>query len=316
MAKENNKKLIIWALVALVIGVIIGLVITNLTTTGKGGYISEIHQIRPKTQVGITMPIPIYLELVQEIDSVNGGTGTINKYAFIENEEFHSNLPGKVRKNTTVNFSDGTVLSDDYTSELEYSAYYSEYIAGTFFGPFTSIEATIYDMKVTSIIDAHFKIGSKIIPKSLTTVFNPNEDLFAVVNSLDLDCSGQYNLTHSEVGDIDEISGNLYISQYNQGTGWTNVLQDYPLDLTSSADNTYTGYIPASAITQLNNGSQYIRVSINSHIITATGLQTSAEMHKYLNCQTNKSESLTPEEIKDVRKITGYKSIDERAKIK
>ena len=35
MAKENKKSLIIWALVALVIGVILGLVITNITTTGN-----------------------------------------------------------------------------------------------------------------------------------------------------------------------------------------------------------------------------------------------------------------------------------------
>lgn len=35
MAKENKSKLIIWATVALVIGVILGLLITNITTTGK-----------------------------------------------------------------------------------------------------------------------------------------------------------------------------------------------------------------------------------------------------------------------------------------
>ena len=35
MAKENKSKLIIWAAVALVIGVIIGLLITNITTTGE-----------------------------------------------------------------------------------------------------------------------------------------------------------------------------------------------------------------------------------------------------------------------------------------
>lgn len=35
MTKENNSKLIIWAAVALVIGVILGILITNITTTGK-----------------------------------------------------------------------------------------------------------------------------------------------------------------------------------------------------------------------------------------------------------------------------------------
>lgn len=35
MKKENKKPLILWALVALVLGVILGLVITNITTTGK-----------------------------------------------------------------------------------------------------------------------------------------------------------------------------------------------------------------------------------------------------------------------------------------
>lgn len=35
MKKENKKPLILWALVALVLGVILGLVITNLSTTGK-----------------------------------------------------------------------------------------------------------------------------------------------------------------------------------------------------------------------------------------------------------------------------------------
>ena len=35
MAKENKKSLIIWALVALVIGVVIGLLITNITATGQ-----------------------------------------------------------------------------------------------------------------------------------------------------------------------------------------------------------------------------------------------------------------------------------------
>ena len=35
MAKEDKSKLIIWAVVALVIGVILGLVITNMTATGK-----------------------------------------------------------------------------------------------------------------------------------------------------------------------------------------------------------------------------------------------------------------------------------------
>ncbi|MFA5745934.1 MAG: hypothetical protein WC932_03675 [archaeon] len=35
MAKENNKKLIIWALVALVVGVVIGLLLTSIVTTGN-----------------------------------------------------------------------------------------------------------------------------------------------------------------------------------------------------------------------------------------------------------------------------------------
>ncbi len=35
MAKENKSKLIIWALVALVLGVILGLIITNITATGQ-----------------------------------------------------------------------------------------------------------------------------------------------------------------------------------------------------------------------------------------------------------------------------------------
>lgn len=35
MAKENKKSLIIWAAVALVVGVILGLLITNITTTGQ-----------------------------------------------------------------------------------------------------------------------------------------------------------------------------------------------------------------------------------------------------------------------------------------
>ena len=35
MAKENKKSLIIWATVALVVGVILGLLITNITTTGQ-----------------------------------------------------------------------------------------------------------------------------------------------------------------------------------------------------------------------------------------------------------------------------------------
>jgi len=41
MAKENNKKLIIWALVALVIGVIIGMLITNFVTTGNATLIGK-----------------------------------------------------------------------------------------------------------------------------------------------------------------------------------------------------------------------------------------------------------------------------------
>ncbi|MFA5746070.1 MAG: hypothetical protein WCX82_01920 [archaeon] len=56
MAKENNTKLIIWAVVALVIGVVIGLLITNIVTTGNAKFSLQqkevIDQALDKLQEG------------------------------------------------------------------------------------------------------------------------------------------------------------------------------------------------------------------------------------------------------------------------
>jgi len=46
MAKENNKKLIIWALVALIIGVVIGMVITNATTGDAKNMIKSTQELK------------------------------------------------------------------------------------------------------------------------------------------------------------------------------------------------------------------------------------------------------------------------------
>ncbi len=72
MAKEktNNSKLIIWALVALVIGVVIGLVITNLTTTGQAKEILDA-----KTEANIVearQDLVLNLLRVNRIENRNG----------------------------------------------------------------------------------------------------------------------------------------------------------------------------------------------------------------------------------------------------
>lgn len=53
MAKENKSKLIIWALVALVIGVIIGLLITNIIITGNSSKTLKSEIIEINTPHGI-----------------------------------------------------------------------------------------------------------------------------------------------------------------------------------------------------------------------------------------------------------------------
>ena len=72
MAKEktDNKKLIIWALIALVVGVVIGLLLTNLTTTGNAkGISSNAQDINPDV-VPTTTDLVLNLLKVNRISSV------------------------------------------------------------------------------------------------------------------------------------------------------------------------------------------------------------------------------------------------------
>jgi hypothetical protein len=97
MAKEktNNSKLIIWALVALVIGVILGLVITNITTTGQAKSVSNF-QVAPRTSMGAAYNYVLYQTLNPE--------NRTEQYFLWTQEDIQSNVSAKINKQSSISY--------------------------------------------------------------------------------------------------------------------------------------------------------------------------------------------------------------------
>ncbi|MFA5746076.1 MAG: hypothetical protein WCX82_01955 [archaeon] len=119
MVKENNIKLIIWAVVALVIGVVIGLLLTNLVITGQAVNLNESKMVRSEIdprfgtetfESTLNLKDPYLIYANKEIEdyiiqnNIDLSKGTI----------FRESTDGKLEKSSNIVFYPDT----DYISEF------------------------------------------------------------------------------------------------------------------------------------------------------------------------------------------------------
>lgn len=293
--KKDKKSLIIWATVALVIGVVIGLIITNLTTTGQAKLAITEKKFR-EANVSIDDQ---KLTLCQWIDNVGGYN---DKYYFYwQYETITGNWPATVDKFTQINVNDFTL--SNFNHKLKLKLLNGEYSTTGY----NILQIPFYhnNLTVNSIIEGHFELeNGSTITKHNEKLANPNGYEFAEVTNFDFDCSGSYIMEHTgtptdylehvlfELVIYDPVSNNHWLFY------WDVVVP--PIRYNYS----YVGDFPSEAINILENGSDY-DVNLRATIFLNSQNETLANTYKQMNCQTGKEKSLTSEQLEILKEKSG-----------
>lgn len=299
MKKENKKPLILWALVALVLGVILGLVITNLSTTGQAKSTLQKNQF-------INPDIDIYtssqLRLNQWFNNVDDYYET--QYFFYNYEYVESNMPATLYNQFHINSSNLNAFGNHSLLKLELNDSGTYSIDTTF--SYVYIPFTQNNLTVDSSFGGRFVFADgRETYEQTYSIENPNEDAFAEVTAFDFGCNGQYQMTHTDVGNISNVHFYLNIETLNYEGFW-----EFDWDQTPQRNYNYMGYFPPEAMNILSDGSDY-RVYLRAHILTNTNNITRAVTSKEINCQTGKSKGVSPENLEDFKNKINEKSIDD-----
>ena len=290
MAKKENKKLIIWAVVALVIGVILGLFITTAVTTGKAKSAVSEAQFR-------NAEISLFGELRLDQWFDNIGNNYYTNYYFYQYEYAETNVPATLEKDSQISSNSYTFGNYSPSTQLKLNDY-GKYSTNGF--SYVSIPFVQNNLTLNSSFNGRFifEDGREVF-KHKEFVANLNGDAFAEVMSFDFDCSGQYQMEHADAGSISNVQFYLNIYNLNTSNNW-----HYEWDQTPPRNYYYMGYFPPEATAILSDGSEY-QVYLTANIHTNAGNFTSANTGKEINCQTGKQNSLSSEQLEQIKEKTG-----------
>jgi hypothetical protein len=301
MAKENKKSLIIWAAVALVIGVILGLVITNLSTTGNAKSATEVapritlnhnaNLILTQKMYNSSEDLKFYtLYRNTKVDSTIPVTITsMDKYTFSYNDSENKNITGGNTMKGIVGTRENPIRSYDGYSQI----------------PYLTNNPTVY-----SYSDAQWYINQNSGNKFSEKTINPSQFPYPEANYFDFDCQG-YNLNFIS-SEVEKIIYEIDLDYYS-GTQYV---------IVNNIENPYTttndsGNFSAEIINQLNDGHDHA-VKIDAYLITTENsgqLITNVSKIRHLNCQTGTSENvkqsneITEEELNSKIRILEEKGI-------
>ncbi len=288
MAKENKKSLIIWALVALVIGVILGLVLTNLTTTGQAKASLQEAQY-------ITADNSLFgeLRLAQWFDI---GGFQEKHYYFYQYEYAESTVPANLQKSTQFVLSTTGIASGSYNElklKLNDSGKYSAHGFSYSYIPFTK-----NNLSVSTLLYGHFVFeNGREIYKQKEFVSNPNTEAFSEATTFNFECPGQYKLRLSNINNNPRV--HLYLSILDQDGGVNSF--DWTHARSPDSQHTFIGNFPTKAITMLSSGLNY-DVYLTAYIKTDDGLLTNANTGKTINCQTIAETALSESKRNNIEK--------------
>jgi len=313
MAKENKSKLIIWALVALVIGVILGLLITNITTTGKAK--SALQEAQVQKQVGLGNGYNLYLYQATPNEMI---------YVLPTNEQTYSTHPAKVNVSTTTAFltSDGVVYNDqrarqntEYNLEQGTMKYVTEKYT------FLNIPSQQNDLSVQYLSTAnwYFDDGTS---KNLEMGYIINQENYEFVKMNDFtgNCNG-YNLNYQDYAHIpvESIYYNLYV--YDSQNNWNVVAEEHWSDPVNDSGS-YVGTYSDNVKNLLLNTNGRYWVSLSATVNTFNYTQSIFDNYYFANCligdfkSTNntelnklRNENKIPSLENHVRDITGSENI-------
>lgn len=288
-SKEKNKPEIVWVALALVIGVLIGLLFTGLTSTGQAKSAISANQLRD-AQVSINN----ILRLHQNFDNLSGFYN--KKYYYLQWEYVAANYPATVYKDSQ--FSTSDLYTAGSYDELELKSLNGHYFAQGYsysFIPFNQNNLTVY-----SAINGEFIFGNgQHIYKHQEAVANQNGSEFAEVSNFDLDCSG-YIMEHLGVNNITNVQFYLNIYDPNGSDSW-----QFNWDATPQRNNSvYSGNFPLEATNILANDVDYF-VDLVTNITVNYQNMTSASTYKRINCQTRKQSALSPEQLNILKEKSG-----------
>lgn len=268
MAKENKKSLIIWAAVALVIGVIIGLLITNITTTGKAKAALQEAKVRNTQNYGVGYDF--FLSQTYVGDNIYG------EYQLYSNEYIVSSHPGKVDLQRSV----GCINCDNY-SGFDNSTYKVNTIMdSTLFPgrPYKIESSDFYYFKteqsapILSLNRQYAWFFDNGDTTSYSWYFNINENAneFVRLNSFRGNCSG-YKLSYQDSAHlpISQISYRVQIFDTQASSGYWELVSEE-----SYYDSIENGMINSNGIQEkffstttqqlLNNSNERYFVSIDA----------------------------------------------------
>ena len=281
MAKEktkNKKKLIIWAVVALVIGVILGLFITTAVSTGKAKSAIEVapritlnhnaNLILNQKMYASSEDLKFYMLYKNTwVDSTIPITITsTDKYTLLYNDSENKSITGGNTMKGIVGTSENPIRSYDSYSQI----------------PYLTNNPTLH-----SYSEAQWYLNQNSGTKSAEKTINPSQFPYPEATNFDFDCQGyNLNFTPSEVEkiiyaiDLDYYSDTQYIIE-------TNIENPY----TTTNDS---GNFSAEIINQLNDGQNHA-VKIDAYLITTENsgqLITNVSSIRHLNCQTGTSDNV------------------------
>lgn len=294
MSKEKSKsKLIVWALVALVIGIVLGLFITTAVATGKAkSVISEKKLNESPTPINLDIDLDVDFELKQ-YEQDGQITGEFQSYL---EEDVFSNIPAKFVKNETVHSYIpsylGNFISNTDTVYLEEINGGYNYISNTFY----SFIYPEFNPRLDYTVDGTWFYNGieEYVAESITA--NEYNYPFANVTQFTYNCDGQYQMSHTDVGGVNYVYFYLYIADENYNNYWT-----YSWDMNPLRTDNYYGYFPTEATAILNNGNNY-NVSFGAIIHTNQENKTHINSWKNINCVNGKSDSIAKTEIRELDK--------------
>lgn len=263
MAKENKKSLIIWAVVALVIGVILGLLITNITTTGQAK-----SALQEAPRVNVSTNSIYFVRTFNQNDATefnNNGYYFIqyysdfysNKSAVVENQHYitHNQDPNGYSFSGAVNYLSNNSLSTGNFGE----GYYVKNLQMALFpiiinNPRLTVQATGYWT---------FEDGSNKGKTDYQTL-NDNGNPFIAINSLDVDCS-RVTINHST--DATPSFINYYVGINDPNNNYEFIAAEGWQEPRISSNGNQSAQIPESLRNILNSGNEYA-VNVHTTIVT------------------------------------------------
>ncbi|MFA5745949.1 MAG: hypothetical protein WCX82_01420 [archaeon] len=294
MAKENKKSLIIWALVALVIGVILGLVITNLSTTGQAKSITEVA---PRTLIGTGYNFVLYQNM--SFENPNG------EYLLWTQENLQSNVPARIKKESSMSYN----LDDFRPYFLNSSITNTERAENSNLGYAAYPETVLWFPNTTNTPTVSYSYFTEWtfgngVTKTEGTGYSVNENYnsFIEASSLNVNCSN-YELVHSTPTGINYLGYQFYI--YDTTYNYDQVYYGSWIEARINPNGIQQGNLPQEAIDILQNNNGYEGVLI-AHISTTENMYTVVySANTYLNCQNGAITKLNSDGLQKLQQKTG-----------